>query len=152
MGPRKQANYMKDFLRWASFCGVEVSPNGLAHIKVDTAPALRVALAAKEISEGGDAFRQLHHSIYRARWCEGRDVSQPELLCGLIDAAGFDPRLVQKRAESEACGDALEEQTEEAMERGVFGVPTLFVGDEMFWGNDRFEVIRHYIDAARAGA
>ncbi|MBW2236960.1 MAG: DsbA family protein [Deltaproteobacteria bacterium] len=42
----------------------------------------------------------------------------------------------------------LDADTREAIERGVFGVPTVFVGDEMFWGNDRFELARHYIRKA----
>ena len=46
---------------------------------------------------------------------------------------------------------ALDRQTEDAIDRGVFGVPTLFVGEEMFWGNDRFELVRHYVDLARSG-
>jgi 2-hydroxychromene-2-carboxylate isomerase len=42
----------------------------------------------------------------------------------------------------------LDADTREAIERGVFGVPTVFVRDEMFWGNDRFELARHYIRKA----
>jgi 2-hydroxychromene-2-carboxylate isomerase len=149
MPPRKQAHYMKDFLRWAAFTGAEISPAALEHMKVDTAPALRVALAAKDADVGGKAFRRLHHAIYRARWCEGRDVSPRDLLAECIDAAGLDVDPLLELAESKACAGALDEQTRDAVERGVFGVPTLFVGDEMFWGNDRFELVRHHIRAAQ---
>ncbi|MBW2272221.1 MAG: 2-hydroxychromene-2-carboxylate isomerase [Deltaproteobacteria bacterium] len=152
MGPRKQKNYIADLLRWAAFCGVEIAPNARDHLGVDTAPALRVAMAAREIGGDGEAFRQLHHAIYRARWCEGMDVTQPELLAKLIEAAKLDAAAVQTRAQSDACIEALDRQTAEAIERGVFGVPTLFVGNEMFWGNDRFELVRHSIDAARASS
>jgi 2-hydroxychromene-2-carboxylate isomerase len=152
MGPRKQENYIADLLRWAAFCGVEIAPNARDHLRVDTAPALRVALAAKELSESAEAFRRLHHSIYRARWCEGLDVTQAELLAKLIEAAGLEADAVQARAESDACVEALDRQTADAIERGVFGVPTLFVDDQMFWGNDRFELVRHYIATARRGA
>ena len=41
-------------------------------------------------------------------------------------------------------------ETQTAIERGVFGVPAIFVGDEMFWGNDRFELVRHYLDKEAA--
>ena len=44
--------------------------------------------------------------------------------------------------------DRLERDTREAIDRGVFGVPTVFVGDEMFWGNDRYELVRHYVTKA----
>ena len=42
----------------------------------------------------------------------------------------------------------LTRETQTAIERGVFGVPTIFVGDEMFWGNDRFELVRFYVEKA----
>ena len=42
----------------------------------------------------------------------------------------------------------LETETRAAIARGVFGVPTIFVGDEMFWGNDRFELVRFYLQKA----
>ena len=117
MGPRKQENYIADLLRWAAFCGVEIAPNARDHLRVDTAPALRVALAAKELSESAEAFRRLHHSIYRARWCEGLDVTQAELLAKLIEAAGLEADAVQARAESDACVEALDRQTADAIER-----------------------------------
>ena len=41
--------------------------------------------------------------------------------------------------------EQLDADSRAAVERGVFGAPTLSVGDEMFWGNDRFELVRHYI-------
>ena len=58
-----------------------------------------------------------------------------EALAGLVD----DPQAVLAAAVSEANKLALREQTETARRRGVFGAPTFFVGDEMFWGDDRLE-------------
>ena len=58
--------------------------------------------------------------------------SARELLAG----AGLD---------AEAALERLDADSRAAIERGVFGAPTLFVGDEMFWGNDRFELVRYYI-------
>ena len=50
-----------------------------------------------------------------------------------------------ERADSPEVDEQLTKQTDAAIARGVFGVPTLFVGDELFWGNDRFELVRHYV-------
>jgi 2-hydroxychromene-2-carboxylate isomerase len=72
------------------------------------------------------------------------------VLAPLVEAAGMDVEKVFARADSDDVDQQLDKLTREAIDRGVFGVPTLFVGDEMFWGNDRFEVVRHYLD--RAGA
>ena len=60
--------------------------------------------------------------------------------------AGFDPMECMQAIQDPAVKDALKAATAEAVERGVFGVPTFFVGGEMFWGQDRL----HFVDAALA--
>jgi len=107
----------------------------------DTSLALRAALVAKE--EG--RFKAFHDPMYRARWAEPRDPTDPALIRELLAAAGLDADAALARAESDELVARLDRDTEEAIERGVFGVPTIFVGDRMFWGNDRFELVRHYL-------
>jgi 2-hydroxychromene-2-carboxylate isomerase len=60
---------------------------------------------------------------------------------------GRDPEEVLEKAFSDEAKEALKSATAEAVERGVFGAPTFFVGDEMFWGNDRL----HFVEAALKG-
>ena len=67
--------------------------------------------------------------------------SARELLAG----AGLDAEAALERAQSDELPNRLDADSRAAIERGVFGAPTLFVGDEMFWGNDRFELVRYYI-------
>jgi 2-hydroxychromene-2-carboxylate isomerase len=83
--------------------------------------------------------------MYRARWAEPRDLSDREVVRQFLSQAGLDGDTALARAESDELADRLERDTREAIDRGVFGVPTVFVGDEMFWGNDRFELIRHHL-------
>ena len=64
----------------------------------------------------------------------------------LLDGAGLDGETALARADSDELRERLEAESRAAVERGVFGVPTIFVGDEMFWGNDRFELVRHYVE------
>jgi 2-hydroxychromene-2-carboxylate isomerase len=135
---------MNDLGHWASVSGVTVSPEAGKHRRTDARPALRVALVAKEMGR----FAEFHHAAYAARWSEGRDLSQRDTLGALIEAAGMDAEDVLARADSGDIAQQLDKQTREAIERGVFGVPTLFVEGEMFWGNDRFEVVRHYLERA----
>ena len=142
LGERKKANYMNDLRHWASLSGVTVSPAAGKHRRADARPALRVALVAQEMGR----FAEFHHPAYAARWSEGRDLSQRDALRPLIEAAGMDTEEVFVRADSDDIDQQLDKQTREAIDRGVFGLPTLFVGDEMFWGNDRFEVVRHYLE------
>ena len=63
----------------------------------------------------------------------------------LLRGAGLDVASTLTRARSPEITKRLEEETQRAIDRGVFGVPTVFVGDEMFWGNDRFELAKHYV-------
>lgn len=138
MGPRKRSHYMADLLRWAEFAGVRLHPGVRDIVDTDTRPALRVALVAAERSR----FREFHHPAYRARWCEARDLSQPEVLAELVAKAGLDPDDVLAEAASPEVEERLEKQTRRAIDLGVFGVPTLALGEDIYWGNDRFELAR----------
>ena len=148
MGPRKQANYMGDVLHWARFIGVDMSPNARDLIRTDTQRAMRCTMVLKA---GGEDFGAFHHAAYRARWSEARDLSQEEVLVSLLEKAGLDAQDVLARADAEGVQSELEAETDRAIERGVFGVPTLFVGDELFFGNDRFELVHYYAEQALAG-
>ena len=69
---------------------------------------------------------------------------------GLLAGAGLDADSALERAQSDELRERLDAESSAAVERGVFGAPTLFVGDEMFWGNDRFELVRYYLEKARS--
>jgi len=140
MGERKKRNYRNDLLHWAELCGAQLSPEA-GKLRPDTRLLLQCALVAKD--EG--RFRELHYPAYRARWADGLDVADESVLLSLLKGAGLDPDAALAKAKSPELAARLDEQTRRAIERGVFGVPTVFVGDEMFWGNDRFEVARHYV-------
>lgn len=144
MGERKKRNFRNDLLHWADLCGAQLSPQAGAH-RPDTRLLLQCALVAKD--EG--RLRELHYPAYRARWAEAQDVAEEGVLRALLGAAGLDADAVLARARSPELAARLDAETRAAIERGVFGVPTVFVGDEMFWGNDRFEVARHYVLKAR---
>ena len=143
-GERKKRNYRSDLVHWAELCGATISPEA-GRSRPDTRLLLRAALVAKD--EG--RFRELHYPAYRARWADARDVADEGVVRELLAGAGLDPGAALARAKSDAIGARLESDTQAAIERGVFGVPTLFVGDDMFWGNDRFEVARWYVEKTR---
>ncbi len=141
LGERKKRNYRADLVHWAEMVGAELSPDATKFMKTDPRLMLRAALVAKD--EG--RFREFHYPAYRARWAEPRDISEPEVVRSLLQAAGLDAAAALERARSDDVGQRLQRDTQEAIERGVFGVPTMFVGDQMFWGNDRFELVRYYL-------
>ena len=97
--------------------------------------ALRCALAAER--EG--KLVPFTHAVYRAAWAEGKDVSAPEVVASVASAVGLDgAKLVLAAPELKP---ALVTQTEEAVQRGAFGAPTFFIGQEMFVGNDRLDFV-----------
>ncbi len=145
LGERKKKNYRADLLHWAELCGAEFSPRA-REARADTRLLLQAALVAKDAGR----LREFHYPAYRARWAEARDVSDPEVVSQLLAGAGLEPGPTLEQARSDAVAARLDADTREAVERGVFGVPTVFVKDEMFWGNDRFELARHYIRKALA--
>jgi 2-hydroxychromene-2-carboxylate isomerase len=147
LGPRKQQNARNDIRHWAEAIGAEISPDARSLIKADTQLALRCTLVAKDLGR----FREFHYPTYRARWARAVDISQEDVLRTLLRGALLDAEAVLARAKSPELEERLTRDTEDAIARGVFGVPTILVGDELFWGNDRFELVRFYVQKAARG-
>ena len=78
-------------------------------------------------------------AAFRQAFAAGRDLSQPDNVLIAAAACELHPRALLKAAETEAVKRGLREATDEAAELGVIGVPSLLVGDEVFWGDDRVE-------------
>jgi 2-hydroxychromene-2-carboxylate isomerase len=67
------------------------------------------------------------------------DINSPAAMEAVLEDLELDSRSILASAQTEEIKTALRERTEEARTRGIFGAPTFFVGNEMFWGNDRLE-------------
>jgi 2-hydroxychromene-2-carboxylate isomerase len=78
-------------------------------------------------------------NVMRQNWVDDVDINTPERVSDALAELVPDPGIVIEQAQREANKLKLREQTEEARKRGIFGAPTFFIGDEMFWGNDRLE-------------
>jgi len=78
-------------------------------------------------------------NTYVASFGEDRDITSVEVITGLLQELGQPASAIIERAQTPEAKLRLREQTAEAERRGIFGAPTLFVDDEMFWGNDRLE-------------
>ncbi len=133
LAPAKAAHNLNDMRRQAQMAGVPLQmPAGHPFRTVE---ALRCLLAV------GAPFMPLAHHFYRAYWAEGRDLGQREVVTAVLREAGHDPEAVLARANSAEIKDELRRRTDEAIERGIFGVPTCFVGDQLFWGQDRLDMV-----------
>jgi 2-hydroxychromene-2-carboxylate isomerase len=114
------------------------------HFPVNTLPLMRGAVAAER--EG----RLLPYSdaMVRAMWVEARDCGDPAVFDDVVRRAGFEPGALRAASAEPAVKERLKAATEEAVARGAFGAPTMFVGDEMFFGQDRLDFVE---EALRRG-
>ena len=93
----------------------------------------RMLLAADEDGRGV----QFVESMLPAIWEEGLDVSDPEALGAAVNAGGFDAAGLFKRSQTDEIKQGLIKNTQDAVDRGTFGIPTMYVGDQMFFGKER---------------
>ena len=82
----------------------------------------------------GDAYME---AVLKAMWEDGQKMDDPEVVAAVLTAAGLDARAILEATQDPEVKAELMANTEAAAERGAFGIPTFFVGDEMFFGKDR---------------
>jgi 2-hydroxychromene-2-carboxylate isomerase len=131
--PPKMLFVFKDAARFAALHGIAFHAPRFHPFNPLT--ALRVSL--REVA-GSDQFRIID-ALFSAGWGQGKDLGSAESLIEILDAAGFDGAALVSRTADPAVKNALRASTDGAIERGVFGVPTMLVGDELFWGNDQID-------------
>jgi 2-hydroxychromene-2-carboxylate isomerase len=129
----------QDITRWAKHYGIAYNRN--PKFPLDTLKALRLAIVAQH--EG--FFDQIHEALFDASFVQQLDLDDDNVLAGIVNAVGRDEILILERIADPAIKDELKANTNEAIARGAFGAPTFFVGDEMFFGNDRFDFIKEVL-------
>ena len=121
--------------RWAKHYGVPFVTNRF--FPINTMRLMRGAVAAQQ----ADCFAEYHRAIYPAFWVDSANLGEPEVIRSVLVKAGLNANLLLARIEEPDVKEQLRLNTEEAVRRGVFGAPTFFVGEEMFWGNDRLTFV-----------
>jgi len=136
--PAKGRYMHQDLRRYARRYGVPYRGN--PHFPINTLRLMRGATGL-QMHEPARLVAYCE-AVYRAIWTEARDMNDAGVVAEVLQAAGFDPAALMALAERQEVKDRLKAVTQEAVARGVFGAPTMFVGDQMFWGQDRLEFIR----------
>ena len=144
LGPaeiRPKARWMAlNNLRKAALLGIPLNPprfhpwNPLLPLRVSSLP-----MAA----EGRLA---LIGALFRAAWVDGLHASEPSVVAGVADAVGLDGEALVRQAREPESKARLRQQTDDAIAAGVFGVPTMGVGDSLFWGYDDLPHLELYLD------
>jgi len=98
-------------------------------------------LAARVVLAAGAApwVQDFCERVMLANFADDREISDEATIASILDRLGADSATILQAARTDAVKLALREQSAAAQARGIFGAPTFFVGDEMFWGNDRLE-------------
>ena len=104
-----------------------------------------LALRAATLPLADPERRALIDRLFRAAWAEGIDVSDAAEVARLASEIGLDGQAVVERAGAAATKARLRSRTEDAAAAGVFGVPTMIVGDELFWGHDDLEHLERHL-------
>lgn len=128
--PAKSWWMWKNNMRKAALLGVPLNPP--AYHPFNPLLALRVSSLPMSMDER----TALVDGLLKAVWVEHRHVSEPEVVTAVADAAGLNGARLVQEAQSPESKARLRARTEQAIAANVFGVPTMIVGDELFWGYD----------------
>jgi 2-hydroxychromene-2-carboxylate isomerase len=140
--PAKARYHAKDLLDWARFYGLRI---GFPPVfPVNSVKAMRGAFVAEECGQLAPYAR----AVFETYWGDLRDISQDEVLRDVAERVGLDSADFFGKIASPPYKAKLRANTEELIERGGFGSPTLFVDrDDMYFGNDRLPLVREALMA-----
>jgi len=133
--PAKRAYEMLEFDRFVKAHNLPFRMN--PHFPINSLHLMRGAVAAQHLG----CFIPYVDTIMTAMWEDGANTGEPEVVKTLLYGAGLDSAALLSKAEDPAIKAELLANTERAAARGAFGVPTFFVGEDMFWGKERLNQV-----------
>ncbi len=112
------------------------------HFPVNTVMLMRGAVYAQR-----EGFLPAYFDVAAAAmWEKGLKMDDPDVFMAALTDGGLDGQAILAATQDQAIKDALKSATEDAVARGVFGIPTFFVGDEMFFGKDKLRDVEDEIN------
>jgi 2-hydroxychromene-2-carboxylate isomerase len=136
--PAKGRYMQQDLERFARRLGVVFRHN--PHFPINTLMLMRaiIGLQMREPQRMGP----FADAAFRAIWVDGQPMNDPAVFSAVLQRAGFDAEKILALVGDAEVKERLKTATQEAVARGVFGAPTFFVGDTMFWGQDRLDFVK----------
>ena len=140
--PAKAKWMMHDMTLWAHHYNIPFRmPSRFPLITLRT----QRALTAADRIAGAAALPAFALALFRAYWTEDQDITTDPVIAAAARSANLDADAIVAAIDAPETKDALRATTDEAVKRGAFGAPALFVGDALFWGNDRLPLLEHYV-------
>lgn len=141
--PVKARYWQLDYERHARRYGVPLKEN--VHFPIITLFLMRAVTGVQ--LRRPEQLQQLLGCVFKALWIDALNLNEPQLTADILKAGGFDPAEIERLTQDPETKAALKATTEEAVKRGVFGAPTIFLGDQMFFGQDRMDFVREALAA-----
>ncbi|WP_017905572.1 2-hydroxychromene-2-carboxylate isomerase [Pseudomonas asplenii] len=136
--PAKGRYMIQDLARYAQRYGVPFRFN--PYFPINTLLLMRATTGVQ--LRQPERFVEFVDALYRALWVDGRNLNDPGTVAQVLAEHGFDPEQVMALTQDEEVKEVLKEKTEQALQRGVFGAPSMFVGEQLFFGQDRLDFVR----------
>jgi 2-hydroxychromene-2-carboxylate isomerase len=136
----RRAYRLQELRRWSAHLGMKLDVQPM-YFPVNPAPSSYAIIAAQKA--GGGDLAGLIHAFARAVWAEGRNIAEDEVVQDILAAHGYDPKIADRYML--AAAETYVSNLEEAVSRGVFGVPFYLVGEEGFWGQDRLDLLDRHL-------
>ncbi len=111
-----------------------------SHFPINTLPLMRLITGVQ--MRQPERFLSVLDCLFPAMWVRGLNLGDPAVVQEVLEADAFDSQALQALVLDEDVKGQLKDVTEQALQRGVFGAPSLFVDDELFFGQDRLEFVR----------
>lgn len=138
MVPAKGSYMLRDLARFAKRYGVPL--NFSPYFPINTLSLMRMAIGVQQ--RRPQDFQAFVSAIYRAMWVDAANVGDAAVVREVIAKAGLDADAILTLAQDEEIKALLKQETEKAVQLGLFGLPAMIVGGELFWGQDRLDFVR----------
>ena len=134
-----KGKYMvEDMMRFARRYGVALNMN--PYFPINTLSLMRMAIGLQ--MQNDPRLSAYRDAIFQALWVDEQNLNDPATVGAVLTMSGFDTVAMLALASDPAVKEALKAASQEAVDRGVFGAPSFFVDDRMYWGQDRLDFVR----------
>ena len=142
--PVKGAYSILDMQRWAEYYHIPMQMN--PHFPMNTLTLMRILTGVQLLHL--EKFEQVLKLLFDAMFGTPQNLNEPTVLAEVLKSSGFSVEDIMSMVQSEVVKQKLITETEQAIQRGIFGAPTFFVGDEMYWGQDRLHFVEQALNKA----
>lgn len=142
--PVKGVYSILDMQRWAEYYQIPMQIN--PHFPMNTLTLMRILTGVQLLHL--EKFEQVLKLLFDAMFGTPQNLNEPTVLAEVLKPSGFSVEDIMSMVQSDVVKQKLITETEQAILRGIFGAPTFFVGDEMYWGQDRLHFVEQALNKA----